>query len=123
MNDLKDLKGYLRLRPGERISRKDALADVIEIFIYTAASRVFPIPGCDLFGSARKRNRADKIRDQAFDFAVIQDEGMRFITQQAGSPLRIIRGDQVRWHMDDIRLRAECPCNRCKDLIPGQPLI
>ena len=61
--------------------------------------------------------------NQAFDFAVVKDHGMRLVAEQSAEEVCVEGGEKVAGNVDEVRLYPKCPPNGAAGVVPGQRFV
>ena len=114
-------------RPGRQsreIGGDYAVAPGIKIGVHNLAFRVGPgykrhLPAHALV----KAYIGVKPGNQAFDFAVVKDNGMRLIAEQSAEKVCIEGGEKIAGNVDEVRLYPKRTSNGPTGIVPGQRFV
>ena len=113
-------------RPGRqprKIGGDHAVAPGIKAGVLRLVFRV----GLDISGTPAyalvKAYVGTKPGNQAFDFAVVKDHGMRLVAEQSAEEVCVEGGEKVAGNVDEVRLYPKCPPNGAAGVVPGQRFV
>ena len=100
-----------------------AVHKLVVLFVHHASFLVGLEPLNRTPDTPGKRNGSDEIRNETFDFGVVEDGTAGFVAQKRACLLRVDFGDKIGGDMNRLMLYARGIRYRLVYLVPGKRLI